>query len=579
VLPASKKMALWLVRRIGCGPMERNAVVEPSKLELHDSMARKVSSGSDVEPSRIELQEPTMAKKNSSGSDATGGPESEDDDLEWVPSGPASPQATVRRMFKASTAKFDSGFLAELPAEDSSEEDSDEASPSGSSRVRVAATTESSRSDESLHMSAPMPRVQVRIHSFWRDVAVSEAQEIGEHLARGEARFHLNARGCDYDIDFSHVGRATQTNMTSGKTRKLRILVSNQNSRWQSQKRLVQNQPDPVEQHRLGPQSLRGYAPQNSLRLLGDNCHAHACFRYFKDRERKYCGEWAVFYHSYSHAALIYEVQAAIASALFGFQAQYAPLPRLLMHDFYDIPNAGMLLHRFNSDFVENKRDHNAAFRKVALSTMCSLTAKGPEMCLAKVFTSGYSCKDVRFRSLLESLLEACCIPHDRAASLTDAIVALAEKHGLDTSQFGGKACESGKAGHAVQIFVRRSLVDRLSYAAKPYGYVDEERMPLSEWLNGDNPNTYGQARVVAHPEHFMQAGHVRMYVASADPTFHRKRVDFQRELCALIKELQEPKQRERAATGIYGGVLPPWWAASERARNVGKARSRAATA
>jgi len=544
-------MALWLAHKIGCAPSNRNAVMEPSRQDVPEVVVSKTTS-SDLE-------------------------HDSEDDLVWVPSGSASPQVAARRMYKASTAKFDTGFRADLPAEDSEEES--DASPIGSASLRATKSSEACHRVQTSQVSVPMPRVQVKIHGFWRDVAVKEAQEIGEHLARGEARFHLSARGRDYCIDFSHVGRAIQQNMATGKTRKLRILVSSSNNRWEDQtQQLVRNQPCTREQRRLGPQSLRGDAPQNSLRLLGDNAHAYACFRGFADRERKYCGEWASFYHSYSHAALVYEVQAAIASVLFGFKAEYAPLPRLLMHDFYDIPNAGMLIHRFNSDFAESKRDHHAAFRKVALSTMCSFTAKGPEMCLAKVFTSGYSCKDVPFRGVLENLLQSCGIPSERVVSLADAVVALAERHGLDTSKFGGKACESGKPGHALQIFIRRSLVDRLSYAAKPYGYVDEDRMPLSAWLNGDNPNTHGQARVIAHPEHFMQAGHVRMYVASADPTFHRKRGDFQRELCTLFKELQDPGRRERAATGIYGGALPPWWAASEHLRLAAKGRLRAST-
>eukprot|EP00971_Amphidinium_carterae_P091484 1811265-Amphidinium_carterae.1 len=52
--------------------------------------------------------------------------------------------------------------------------------------------------------------------------------------------------------------------------------------------------------------------------------------------EEKLCAEWAVFYHSYSHAALLYEVHAAVASVLFGFKSELAPLPRILMHEFKD---------------------------------------------------------------------------------------------------------------------------------------------------------------------------------------------------------------------------------------------------
>eukprot|EP00971_Amphidinium_carterae_P254929 5060951-Amphidinium_carterae.1 len=41
-----------------------------------------------------------------------------------------------------------------------------------------------------------------------------------------------------------------------------------------------------------------------------------ACFAEFAKREVEMCGEWAVFYHSYSFAALIYEVAVVRALAL-----------------------------------------------------------------------------------------------------------------------------------------------------------------------------------------------------------------------------------------------------------------------
>mmetsp|Transcript_70747 Transcript_70747/g.183618 ORF Transcript_70747/g.183618 Transcript_70747/m.183618 type:complete len:511 (+) Transcript_70747:39-1571(+) len=455
------------------------------------------------------------------------------DDLEWIQTSP-SPQTSVGQIVKDSF------------------------------EVRMFEKTRSNRTEDSECLAKPVPRVQVRIHGFWRDIAREEAAEIGRHLQDGEAQFYLHARNRDYDIDFSRMGAARQTNLRSGKTRRLRILVPRPGDRWGIQRtQPVFDQPDVVEQRRLGPQSLRGEAPQNALRYLSEKPWTLPSFIKFADRERKYCGEWAVFYHSYSHAALIYEVQAAIASELFGFKSQYAPLPRLLMNEFYDTPDAASLIRRFDSEFAGSRRDHDANFRRVALSTMCSLSAKGPEVCLAKAFVSGYSCIDVPFRQILEHLLQSCCF--SEVAKLADGIVSCAERHGLDTSAFGGRACKGGRPGHALQIFIRRSLVDRLAYAAHPYGLVDAERMPLSSWLNGDNPCTRGQARVIAHPEHMMHSSNVRMYTASADRKFEQCRVAFQKELRELLTELKSPAAREQTVAGIYGGVLPPWWDANHR--------------
>ena len=59
-------------------------------------------------------------------------------------------------------------------------------------------------------------------------------------------------------------------------------------------------------------------------------------------------GEWAVFYHSYSVAALLYEVQAAVASVLFRFKSEFASLPRLLWAPFEHIPTAHRMLEEVN---------------------------------------------------------------------------------------------------------------------------------------------------------------------------------------------------------------------------------------
>merc|ERR1712232_525965 len=168
--------------------------------------------------------------------------------------------------------------------------------------------------------------------------------------------------------------------------------------------------------------------------------------------------------------------------------------------------------------------------------------------------------------SILEKLLESCYVPLDKVKSLADKIIALSEKHGLDVSKFGGKACHSGRPGHLLQIFIKRHLVDELTYAAKPYGPIDNERMPISTWLDSNQSVAYGQARIVCHPKHFLRATSVRQFVASADPTFHNSRQAFQEELTQLLHViLGDPTLRQRAATGIYGGSLPSWWKAEDQ--------------
>lgn len=437
-------------------------------------------------------------------------------------------------------------------------------------------------------------RVQIELEGGWKDCSTEEMRAICQQLAKGELVFQIHARGQNYKIDFSGPeGGGQQINISTGKRRRLRILDAGEEEAVPEEDVAVSASramdsafrdaatepaasssapvsPEVATQKAYGPQSKRGGASMHPYKVLEGNEHAKKCFAQFEANEARLCGEWAVFYHSYSFAALIYEVHAAVGSVLFRFRSQYATLPRILVHEFNETPDISFLMKRFNEEFAENKRDHHPDFRRVGLSVMCSLASTGPEACVAMVFIAGYSCKDLSFRGVLENLLENCYVPRAKVRNLANEIITMSEKHGLDVSQFGGKACQSGKAGHLMQLFIKRRLVDKLVYAAKPYGPVDEERMPISQWLDSDKSTQVGQARVLAHPKYFMQANCVRMFVASADPTFHRNRQAFQHELIQKLSLiLAEPSLRERAATGIYGGTLPSWWTAEDQRKHA----------
>lgn len=417
----------------------------------------------------------------------------QDDDLTWVP----EPSATM-------------------------------AAPAAPSTTSIRLSTSSMQAAAFADTGAK--KAQILLRDGWEDCQES-AEICAAHARNQESCTIRHGR----TIAFSGPGLAKQINK-GGQERILRL--------------------GPPLQLDYGPQSRRGDADQRPLDDLADE-HARRCFKKFAENEERHCGEWAVFYHSYSFAALIYEVQAAVASVLFRFRSRYAPLPRLVVHDFHEVPDANTLLHHFNTRFKEGPlKDHEPEFRKVALSVMCSLVCTGPELAVVKGFKAGYSCRDVPFRTVLRKLLTCCYIPDEQVDALTDNIIEVAAKHGLSVSRFGGQTCHT--SGHLLQIFIRRSLVDQLAYAAHPYGYPDEDRQPISTWMDGQGPFSKGQARIVAHPRLFMQAKYVHMYVASADPRFRREA--FQKELVDMIGVLKEEVLRRHAAAGIWGGPLPAWW-------------------
>lgn len=315
-------------------------------------------------------------------------------------------------------------------------------------------------------------------------------------------------------------------------------------------------------QTKLGPQSFRGDPNgQRSSRLtqvyvVGD-AHREACFKLMTEREQDYCGDWAVFYHSYSVAAVIYEVQAAIAAVCLGITDCIPPLPRLLGKDFSKTPDVHSIISQIPKFEKESPgmADHHPDFRKVIISSMCSLMSSGPEVCIAKIFGKGYSCKGLPYQKLLTGLLQECHVAQADIDTLVYSILELATRYSLDASKFGGKPAEEATAGHLLQVFIKRDLVDRLAYAANPYGSVDASRMPMKSWLSGSHSFSRGQARLLANPGHFLHEKDVKVFVHSADPSYHAHRPEFQTQLRGLLEAVLEPSQRAMIAREICPGA------------------------
>merc|ERR1712232_515389 len=117
-----------------------------------------------------------------------------------------------------------------------------------------------------------------------------------------------------------------------------------------------------------------------------------------------------------------------------------------------------------------------------------------------------------------------------------------------------------GPQGHILQIFLKRTCVDKLAYASMPKGFPDGQRAPLSKHMNG-NSVIRGQARIVANPLYFMYRSCVRLFVSSASEEFHKKRSSFQEKLVELLRPFfGAPAHRVQVANRRFGGRLPSWW-------------------
>jgi len=326
--------------------------------------------------------------------------------------------------------------------------------------------------------------------------------------------------------------------------------------------RLLQHQSPKAA--RPNAQSLRSIGKPD-LKPLGGNQHARQLFNEMLGRESKMANDWVVMYHSYTSSALVYEVQAAIASVLFGFGAEYGSLPRLLKAPFSNLPDARAVIKAFPS---WPERDCCTEFKNVGICCSTSLVSHDPEATPTKVFLNGYAASTVDI-GVLEKLLGDCglhaFLQPQAVPKLAEDIMGLADKYGLP------QASGRGLAGHLLQIFVHRTHVDKLAYASHPYGHPDGKRRPLSKHLAGPGPIS-GQTRLIVNPSACMRASAVRMYVCSADETFHHNRPAFHRELFHFLQPIiGSPKVRERAAQGIYGGQLPFWWRDLEGERQAAR--------
>ena len=261
-------------------------------------------------------------------------------------------------------------------------------------------------------------------------------------------------------------------------------------------------------------------------------------------------GKFAVFYHSYSHAAILYEVQAAVGAVLFRFKSESASLPRMLFKPFEHIPNAKRMLEEWPK---WPDKDHNDAFQHVGLCAVSSCLASDSEAPVLGSFLKGYHIGDgVFLDKLLPDILVSSGVPKGKSLEVSKSIISLAVKHGLDTSRFsglGGKACPSGRAGHYLQIFVRRDLVDRYVYPSHPMGRPDENRFsmpdskggsskPFRQHLERGDVEIKGQVRITINPDAFFWARCVRMFTYSADKKFAAQRVAFQKDVTNALASI-----------------------------------------
>lgn len=288
--------------------------------------------------------------------------------------------------------------------------------------------------------------------------------------------------------------------------------------------------------------------------------HANAAVAAMLDNEQLLGGDYVVFYHSYSAPCIIYELQAVLAELLLNYPEDGPPVLRLLREPFREIPTLAALLEAHKSMGL---KDHDARFRAVAISSVVSWFTTLGEASMTQSFLTGYFAgSDMGDLGLIiDKLLETCGIPG--AKKLTGEMLKIGAEWGLDMRWYkaragfapavavGGYNC----AGHVMQIFVHRSVVDSVAYACLPYGACMPNGTPFTGWV-ASQQQLEGQARLFVHPDLFLRSdGLVRVFAHCGDWSFGEQQRAYLRNALRkiLTPALASEAARERARQGIRG--------------------------
>lgn len=310
-------------------------------------------------------------------------------------------------------------------------------------------------------------------------------------------------------------------------------------------------------------QSLRGQKQtvisqiQDSLQYSGPWGHYAAYqFAAMLSREQELHKDFVCFYHSYSYAALLYEVQAELARRICKLPDDFAPVPRISMAPFTVCKS----MHELRDWAKQNGgNDHDTSFRGVGLSLSCSLFASGSEAPPLSCFKAGYSCTDLSFRKLLIDSLGG----NGLAENLADAVVDIGERHGLPVQGYESQSPTSSQrpqrselTGYMLQIFVHRSIVEKYAYPSQPYGLP----MPggILEYIEKGNAAD-GQARLYFHPQVMLDPRRARLFHYCARPSQSSLDPAVPSSRGALIKELRkalEPLTGNHLALASTAGRL-----------------------
>lgn len=251
-------------------------------------------------------------------------------------------------------------------------------------------------------------------------------------------------------------------------------------------------------------QSIRGHGINAATKMIQERLAnsgpwAHYAAYQFSSmlaREQDLHGEYICLYHSYSQAALLYEVYAEIARHIYGLPTDFPPVPRISTAD----PNICRSVQALQA---LGGKDADTRFQALGLSSSCSIFASGSEAPPLQCFQGGYSAANPVFSNLIRKNLQLCGITSEGTLRAVETVSQELSRGGAHLT------------GYMLQIFIHRSICEDYTYPSKPFGVAIPGRM--QDYLDKQR-TADGQARILFEPDVFLDPSKVKLYYYCARP-------------------------------------------------------------
>ena len=279
--------------------------------------------------------------------------------------------------------------------------------------------------------------------------------------------------------------------------------------------------------------------------------HTAVCLQTMIENEQRRYHDSYCFYHSFSVAHLMYELNSLIATIVYDLDTTeydgeisrnldfvFPPVPRVLFKPFTVIKDVNELSN-FCKSMRTDENDGSPVYQAVGLSVSTSFFSMSSEAPPVALFRNGYSANFVKFDDSMRALLKECGFELNKANHIINVINSTAKRYNYPTGRgmsfIDERVWEDRATGHMLQIFINKAIVDQYVYPSKPYGFR-KGKESMSSMMSANKTN--GQARIYITPDLFRSHEYARLYYYCADMKFSTVREEFVRDVKRQLSDI-----------------------------------------